>query len=96
MSEHQEKNVVVMNRSSRTIHTSVGEFAPNTTIEVSAKEAKSLMDYEGIIDASKFIPANASDKKAEKENVTLKTKIVELEEKIAELEAEAKGHKRGK
>lgn len=82
MAEKKEgKTIVLMNRTPRTFHTSVGEFAPDTTIEVSEDEAKTLMDYHGIVDASKIVPVSNETEKLRKENAELKAEIEKLKKK---------------
>lgn len=91
MAEKAEKTILLMNRSLRTIHTSKGALAPDSTLEVGESEAKDLMDYAGIIDAAKFIKPSNNEVELRAENESLKKENAALKEQL-----EKKGkHKSG-
>lgn len=84
-----EKTKVVINNTGRTFHTSKGELSNGKSHELPEKEADSLLDYSGMVDAATVVPAAvpANVKKLEEENEHLRAKIKELEatvEKVTE------------
>jgi cell division protein FtsB len=93
------KTIVVLNQGARSFTTSVGILEIGKSLELPEKEALNLLDYHGIIDASKLVKtASNVDAVAEvghlknenahlkAENSKLKSTVEKLEADIAELE----------
>ncbi len=50
-----EKKIVVLNQSGRSFTTSAGVLDAGKSLELPESEAKNLLDYHGVIDASKLV-----------------------------------------
>ncbi len=94
-----EKKIVVLNQSVRSFSTSAGTLEAGQSKELPENEANTLLDYHGVIDASKLVKAATgvdviaenSHLKIENvnlkaENTKLKSMVKKLEEDVAELE----------
>lgn len=79
MSQKSDKQVTLVNTRKHVFHTKKGPFKPGheNAMPFDEDEAKQLLGYEGVFDASKFVPAGTGD-----------ARVAELEAKVAELEAD--------
>lgn len=85
-----EGKVPVLNRGRRTFHLADGKLLkPGQGCEVSAEEAKGLLEYKDLVDARKVVKL-PSTSKIEAENAELKKQNDELK---AQLEDKGKGKK---
>jgi regulator of replication initiation timing len=100
--EHAVKKLVVLNQSGRSFTTSAGMLEIGKSLELPESEAKNLLDYHGIIDASKIVKtASSVDVVAENdqlkgenahlkgENAKLKHQLEEATAKLAKAEKAA-------
>ena len=82
MTEKADKKdkIVVLNRGLRTFTTSAGPLPPGGSIELGAKEAAVLLDYNGeVVDADKAMPEQARTLRALKaENKALRAELAKL------------------
>lgn len=94
--DKKEKSIVLLNRGLRTYKTSVGDIPRGESLAVPEAEAKKLMAYRDLQDASKAMPQQAAKHAAlEAENEDLRkqlsaassTDVTALNARIAELEA---------
>ena len=85
-----EKKIVVLNQSGRSFTTSAGVLDAGKSLELPESEAKNLLDYHGVIDASKLVKAAASSDTHAAEITKLKGDVAHLHAENQKLLAENK------
>lgn len=80
-----EKKIVVLNNSKRSYHVGKGAIlAPGASMELVESVAKNILDYDGVVDASKLVTVASSidvvaqNTKLKLENAMLKGEIEKL------------------
>lgn len=84
----EEKELTLINNTGRLFHTSMGEFAQGEQQTLPEAEAKSLLDYAGIVDAAKYTAPTSEVARLKKENDELRKAKAEQTEEIVKLKAE--------
>ncbi len=88
------ETIKLYNKSQKTFHTSIGDFKAEAFLDLPSSEAKKLMAYPDIIDAS-TITGDSTDLSLKEITIKeLRLKIQELEAEIVELKATSGVNKR--